>query len=75
MSAAADQHAKRDKHTAAKVRKARTPLQKTAPWFDTWRRRVSELPPEVADAEAVALTAHLRAQVERLKPRRGGDGS
>jgi hypothetical protein len=75
VSAAADQHAKRDKHTATKVRKVRTPLQKTAPLFDAWRRRVSELPPEVADAEAVALTAHLRARIERLKPRSGGDGS
>jgi hypothetical protein len=75
VSAAAEQHAKRERHTLSRARKARTPLQKTAPWFDAWRRRVSELPPEAADAEAVALTAHLKAAIERLKPQDGGDGS
>lgn len=68
-----EQHAKRDRHTAKKVRKARTPLQQTAPWFDAWRRRVAELPPELADQVAERMTAHLQAEVEKLKPRGGGD--
>lgn len=68
-----DQHAKRDRHTAGKARRAKTPLQQAAPWFDAWRRRVAELPPELADQLAAQMTRHLKTEIEKLKPRGGGD--
>lgn len=59
------------RHWAGKTRKARTPLRRTGVAFDEWRRRVTELPAELADAEAVEMESTLRREIERLRPRVG----
>lgn len=59
-------------HSAKKARRARTPLERTSVEFDTWRRRIKELPATYADQLADAMTTHLRQEIRKLQPR-GGD--
>lgn len=74
MSRAAQRDARKVAHHAAKARKARTPLGKAGVAFDEWRHLVSQLPAEFADQLGEQMTTHIRAEIARLRPARGGDG-
>jgi hypothetical protein len=71
MSSASDLYAKQIKHTEGKARRARTPLDEVAIWFDAWRRRAGELPPEYMKTDVDAMILHFKSEINRLKP--GGD--
>jgi len=71
MSSALSHYTKQVKLAEGKARRARTPLEEAAAWWDLWRRRVGELPPEYMRTDVEAMTAHLKSEIDRLKP--GGD--
>jgi hypothetical protein len=41
--------------------------------FDEWRRRVSELPADIAEALAGEMTTLIKTETARLKPAERGD--
>lgn len=63
------------RHYERKARAARSrgPLDLTAVAFDEWRRRVSGLPADIAEAVAGEMTALIKAETARLKPAERGD--
>lgn len=68
MSTAAEKHDKRLRRTEARAGRASSPLHRTATWFDAWRRRVAELPSEMAEEQTDRMISHLRAEMGRLAP-------
>lgn len=64
------------RHFDGKARKARRrgPLDVTAVAFDEWRRRVSDLPADIAAALAAEMTAVIKAETTKLRPADRGDG-
>lgn len=64
------------RHYAGKSRTARRrgPLDVTAVAFDEWRRRVSDLPADIAAAFAAEMTAAIKAETAKLRPADRGDG-
>jgi formate dehydrogenase maturation protein FdhE len=73
VNRAPEQAARRNAHYAKKVRKTRTPLQKTAVAWDQWRHLITRLPADMEDQLADAMTAAIKAEIQKLKPREGGD--
>lgn len=73
MSRAPQEAARQSAHYARKARKTRSPLQRTAVAFDAWRRAVTRLPADMEDQLADAMTAFINTEIQRLKPRGGGD--
>ena len=71
MSSASDLFNKQIKLAEGKARRARNPLEEAAIWWDVWRRRVGELPPEYMRPDVEAMTKQLKSEIDRLKP--GGD--
>lgn len=64
------------KHYDGKARHARRrgPLDVTAVAFDEWRRRVADLPADIAAALAAEMTAVIKAETVKLRPADRGDG-
>lgn len=75
QSKASQRAARAAKHYESQARRAsrRGPLDGTAVAFDEWRRRVADLPADIAMVLAAEMTALIKAETAKLRPADRGD--